>query len=62
MLATNSVLFPGPNHLLTTSADNPTYDYSPSANESSGPVVSSWLGPGNRTFLEAASMVVTIGG
>ena len=26
---------------------------------SSAPVVSRWLGPGNRTFLEVASMVVT---
>ena len=26
---------------------------------SSAPVVSRWLGPGNRTFLEVVSMVVT---
>ena len=42
------------------------FDYHLSASEGdnqsegpSAPVVSRWLGPGNRTFLEEASMVVT---
>ena len=42
------------------------FDYRPSASKgdyqiegSSAPVVSRWLGGGNRTFLEAASMVVS---
>ena len=51
MLATSkNVLFPGHNHLLTT--DN-------QSEGSSVPVVSRWLWPGDRTFLELASMVVT---
>ena len=62
MLAfSKNVLFPGPNHLLTTSTDDPTLVIAQaSAIEGpSVPVVSRWLGPGNRTCLEAASMVVT---
>ena len=35
------------------------FDYHPSASESSVPVVGRWLWPGNRTFLQVASMVVT---
>ena len=57
MLATSkNVLFPGHNHLLTTDADDPLLWLSPSP---SVPVVSRWLWPENRTFLEVASMVVT---
>ena len=53
MLATSkTVPFPGPHHLLTTGTDN-------QSEGSSVPVVSRWLGPGNKTFLEVASMVVT---
>ena len=62
MLATSkNVLFPGHNHLLTIDTDDPSL-----AGirviirvRSSGPVVSRWLRPGNRTLLEVASMVVT---
>ena len=42
------------------------FDHCPSGSEGDNqivglsiPVVSSWLGPGNRTILEVASMVVT---
>ena len=66
MLATSkNVPIPGHNHLLTTGADDPTL-YCLNAREgdnrsegSSAPVVSRWLLPGDRTFLEVASMVVT---
>ena len=58
------VLFPGHNQLLTTSTAL-HFDYRPNTREgdnqsvrSSVLVVSSWLSPGNRTFLEVASMVV----
>ena len=68
MLATSkNVLFSGHNHLLTTSTDDLTLWLSAErvksevwANEGSSVlVVSRWLWPGNRTFLEVASMVVT---
>ena len=53
MLTTSkNVLFPDHNHLLTTSANNQSEGLS-------ALVVSRWLGPGNRTFLEVAGMVVT---
>ena len=45
-----NVLSPGPNHLLTTVADDPTLCLSPKHR---------WLGPGNRTFLEVDSIVVS---
>ena len=58
MLATSeTVLFPGHNHLLTTGTDDCSGN-----NQSVWPsvlLVSRWLGPWNRTFLEVASMVVT---
>ena len=68
MLATSkNVLFPGHNHLLKPPVLMTWhFDYCPSTSEgdnqsvrSSVPVVTRWLGPGNRTFLEVASMVVT---
>ena len=70
LVTSKNVLFPGHNHLLTTGAGNHWmtlhFDYRLSASEhdskcegSSSPVVSRWLGPGNRTFLEVDSMVVT---
>ena len=65
MLCTfKNVLFPGHNHLLTTGADGPTLSLSPSPFDnqcvtSSAPMVSRWLRPGNRTFLEVDSMVVS---
>ena len=57
------VLFPGHNHLLTTGTDDPSLDrwcsgYNQTA-ESSVPVVSRRLWPGNRTFSEVVSIVVT---
>ena len=64
MLATSkNVVFPGNNYLLTTGTDDPSlagawaiikmscYQYPWLAG--------GWLWPGNRTFLEVASMVVT---
>ena len=62
MLATSkNVLFPGHNHLLTTGADDLTLWLSPKHQQEKGHVlvVSRWLWPGNRTFLEVASMVVS---
>ena len=61
MLATSkNVLFPGPNHMLTTSADDPSLaGAQPIIKVSSAPVVSRCLGPGSRTFLKVAGMVVT---
>ena len=65
MLATSkNVLFPGHNHLLTTSSDywwpnTLLIAWAPESEGSSVPVVSRWLWLGNRTFLELASMVVT---
>ena len=53
MLATSkNVLFPGHNHCYWRSGNNQSVGLS-------APVVSRWLWPGNRTFLEVASMVVT---
>ena len=56
-------------HQVTTmlaTSKNVHFDYHPSTSEcgnksegSSAPVVSRWLWPGNRTFLEVASMVTT---
>ena len=62
-----NVLFPGHSHLLTPPVLMIWHlNYHPSASKgnnwsegSSAPVVSRWLGPGNRTFLEVESMVVT---
>ena len=64
MLATSkNVLFPGHNHLLTSGAVDVTLWLSPEHQRvgSLVPVVSRWVWPGNRTFLEVAiaSMVVT---
>ena len=62
MLATSkNALFPGHNHLLTTNTDDPSLAGVRAIIKvgSLAPVVSRWLGPGNRTFLEVASMVVT---
>ena len=67
MLATSkNVLFPCHNHLLTPDTDDPSLYYHPrwrlGDNQSVGssvPVVSRWLWPRNRIFLEVASMVVT---
>ena len=61
MLATyKNVLFPGHNNLLTTSTDDPTLWLSSECHrESSVKVVRRRLWPGNRTFLEVASMVIT---
>ena len=67
MLATSkNVLFPCHNHLLTIGLITLHFNYHPrwcsGNNQSVGlsvPVVSRWLWPGNRTFLELASMVVT---
>ena len=60
MLATSkNALFPGYNHLLTTSTDDPTLWLLPEHQQgSSVPVVSRWLWPGNMTFLEVARMVI----
>ena len=67
MLSTSkSVVFPGHNHLLITNADDPSlliitlagaWAIDNQTEGSSAPVVSRWLWPGNRTFLEVASMV-----
>ena len=57
-----NVLFPGHSHQLTTGTDDPTLSLSPTRKQgegSSATVVSSWLRPGNRTFFDVASMVVT---
>ena len=64
MLTTSkSVLFPGHNHLLTTGTDDPSLaGWRFGINQSVGlsvPVVNRWLWPGNGSFLEVASMVVT---
>ena len=58
-----NVLFSGHNHLLTTGTDDPTLitDRVPEiiSVRSSVPVVSRWLWPENRTFLEVVSTVLT---
>ena len=60
MLATSTnVLFPGYKQLLTTGADDSLVLRWWSKCRSSAPVVSRWLWPGNRTFLEVISIVVT---
>ena len=67
MLATSiKIPFPGNKHLLTIGADDPLTliitltGARPIKNvRSSAPVVSRWLWPGKRTFLEVVSMVVT---
>ena len=64
MLATSkNVQFPGHSHLLTTGTDDPSLAHWRSGDNqsvrSSEPVVSRWLWPGNRTFLEVASMIVS---
>ena len=65
-VTSKNVLFSGHNHLLTTSTDDLPFNYHPcwylcdnQSVRSSVPVVSRWLWPGSRTFLEVASMVVT---
>ena len=53
MLATSkNVLFPGHNHLLTTSTDDLSLTGTRAIIKVKGEalVVSSWLGPGNRTL------------
>ena len=60
MLSTSkNVLFPDHNHLLTTGADYPTLKSLPEHQRfrSSALVISRWLWPANRTFLEVNSMV-----
>ena len=61
MLATSkNVLFPSHNHLLTTGTDGRTLWLPPERQRGSSVlVVSRWLWPGNRTFWEVVSMVVT---
>ena len=63
IVISRNVLFPGHNHLLTTSADDLIIRLSPEcwliSVRSLAPVVSRWLWPGNKTFLEVTSMVVT---
>ena len=60
MLATSkNVLIPGHNHLLTIGTNSHWHSGDNQSEGSSVPVVSRWLGPGNRTFLEVANMVVT---
>ena len=58
-----NVLFPGHNHLLTTGTDDPSLVCWCSGDNqsvwSSVSVVSRWLWPGYRTFLEVVSMVAT---
>ena len=61
MLATSKNV-PGPG----AGADDGHFNYHPSTSKgdtynegSSAPVVSRWLEPGNRTFLEVASMMAT---
>ena len=61
-LATSkNVLFPGHNHQLTTRTDDCSLTGARAIISvgSSVPVVSRWLWPGNRTFLEVASMVLS---
>ena len=59
MLATSkNVLFLGHNYLLTTSADNPSLAGARAITKVSRHQYL-WLAPGNGTFLEVASMVVT---
>ena len=63
MLATSKkVLFPGHNHLLTTSTDNCSLTGAQAIIKVSGHQYQ-WLagGTGNRTFLEIAGMDVTWG-
>ena len=59
----NNVLFPGHNHLLTCQwywwSNTLIIAWAPASEGSSEPMVSRWLWPGNRTFLEVVSMVVT---
>ena len=60
MLATSkNVLFPGHNHLLTTGTDDPTLWYCQRVKGHQYRWFSRWFWPGNRTFLEVTSMVVT---
>ena len=56
-----NVLFPDPNHLLTTGTDDSSLTGARAIISvgSSAPVVSRWIRPGNRTFLEVASVVIT---
>ena len=59
MLASfKNVLFPGHNHQYWW-PDTLIISWEPASEGSSVPMVSKWLWPGNRTFLEVASMVVT---
>ena len=63
MLATSeNVLFPGSNHRVLITLHSNCHSCWRSGDNQSGSstrVISRWLGPGNRTFLEVASMVVT---
>ena len=62
MLATSkNVRFPGHDHLLTAGTYDPSLAGALAISKVLGrsvPVVSKWLQPGNRRFLEVASMVV----
>ena len=63
MLATSkTVVIPGHNHLLTTSADDPSLAGTQAIKKSVSGHQHRWLAggydPENRTFLEVASMVV----
>ena len=62
MLATSkSVLFSGPNHLVTTGTDDPSLAGTRAIIRVKGHQyrwLSRWLGSRNRTSLEVASMVV----
>ena len=57
-----NVLFPGHNHLLITGTDDLSLWLSPERQRVKGHQyrwLAWWLLPGNRTFLEVASIVVT---
>ena len=56
--SSNNVLFPGHNHLPTTSTDDPSLTATQAIIKVSGRQYW-WLRPGNMTFLEVASTVVT---
>ena len=60
MLATSkNVFFPGHNHLLTTSADDPLLAGTQAIIKGSSALLLWSLWPGNRLFLEVASKVVS---
>ena len=64
LIISTNVLFPGHNHLLPSVLMTHHFNYRPSISNNQSvwspiPVVSWCLWPGNRTFLEVASMAVT---